>query len=157
MIVTGTSRGENHAWNLVNIEGEYYHLDATWDDPISENGESVIRYNFFNLKDDEISLTHKWNRENYPKAEGEKYNYYRYNNLVVLGVDELSHKLKGVIMGEIVDFSVKIQNFDKKEKININHILKDISYKNYNKIKLRGYSYYLDEDQGILTFKFYYD
>ena len=25
----------NHAWNLVKIDGEWYHVDATWDDPYS--------------------------------------------------------------------------------------------------------------------------
>lgn len=27
------STGMNHAWNMVEINGSWYHLDATWDDP----------------------------------------------------------------------------------------------------------------------------
>lgn len=30
-VITGTSRGENHAWNIVKIGSEYYYLDSTWD------------------------------------------------------------------------------------------------------------------------------
>ncbi|MDD6327405.1 MAG: Ig-like domain-containing protein [Lachnospiraceae bacterium] len=30
-IVTGTSFGEGHAWNIVEIDGYYYNIDATWD------------------------------------------------------------------------------------------------------------------------------
>lgn len=26
----------NHAWNLVKVDGEWYHIDVTWDDPISD-------------------------------------------------------------------------------------------------------------------------
>ncbi|WP_049962865.1 dockerin type I repeat-containing protein [Ruminococcus sp. HUN007] len=27
----------NHAWNLVNIDGEWYHADVTWDDPVPDS------------------------------------------------------------------------------------------------------------------------
>ena len=30
-VVTGTSRGENHAWNIVKMGDLYYYLDSTWD------------------------------------------------------------------------------------------------------------------------------
>lgn len=33
--VTG-SNGMNHAWNIVKVDGAYYHVDCTWDDPISD-------------------------------------------------------------------------------------------------------------------------
>ena len=43
VIVTGTGRGENHAWNRVNISGNWYNVDTTWDDPNS--------YTYFNKSD----------------------------------------------------------------------------------------------------------
>ena len=30
-IVSGTSKGQNHAWNIVKVDGKYYNIDATWD------------------------------------------------------------------------------------------------------------------------------
>lgn len=31
-----TSNSMNHAWNLIKIDGYYYHVDVTWDDPIQD-------------------------------------------------------------------------------------------------------------------------
>lgn len=33
LYVTGEAGGEAHAWNMVRINGVWYHVDATWDDP----------------------------------------------------------------------------------------------------------------------------
>lgn len=37
----------NHVWNAVLINGNWLHLDLTWDDPITSNGTNIIDYNFF--------------------------------------------------------------------------------------------------------------
>lgn len=154
IVVVGNSRGENHAWNLVNIEGEYYHIDSTWDDPIIDDGTHLIRYNFLNLSDEQIEKTHNWNRLSYPEANGTKYNYYNYNNLIVLGKEELRDKITKVLLKRAPEYSLKVVNFNKE--LNINNIIEEIGYKYYQQIMLKGYNYILDEDQGIVSFQFYY-
>jgi hypothetical protein len=37
----------NHIWNLVEIDGIWYHLDVTWDDPIASDGKQYLIHNFF--------------------------------------------------------------------------------------------------------------
>lgn len=39
---------ESHTWNLVKLDGIWYHLDLTWDDPkvVNEN-INLLEYNFF--------------------------------------------------------------------------------------------------------------
>jgi len=37
---------ESHIWNLVYIDDTWYHLDATWDDPITNIGD-VLLHDFF--------------------------------------------------------------------------------------------------------------
>lgn len=40
-----TSSRMNHAWNLVKLDGEWYHIDVTWDDAVSY--PSYISYDYF--------------------------------------------------------------------------------------------------------------
>ncbi len=63
-----TSNAMNHAWNIVQIGGSWYHVDATWDDPLYYNNDkltdvrgSVLHQNFL-LSDAGISAVghHDW-------------------------------------------------------------------------------------------------
>lgn len=36
-----------HIWNLVNINGTYYHIDLTWDDPVTSNGSDQLLHDYF--------------------------------------------------------------------------------------------------------------
>ncbi len=38
---------ENHVWNAVFLNNNWYHLDLTWDDPITSDGSDILEYNFF--------------------------------------------------------------------------------------------------------------
>ncbi len=46
---------EAHIWNIVNINGENYHLDVTWNDTLLENEASYL---YFNVNDSYISYDH---------------------------------------------------------------------------------------------------
>jgi len=41
-----------HAWNIVKIDGVWYHVDSTWDDPVSVT--PMLRYDYFLLSDGTI-------------------------------------------------------------------------------------------------------
>ncbi len=53
MIVTGTNKDDfSHAWNVVKVDGAWYNIDATWDDPILKTPDITnIRYNYFLVPD----------------------------------------------------------------------------------------------------------
>lgn len=38
---------ENHVWNAVYLDGKWYHLDLTWDDPIVSSGEETLDDTYF--------------------------------------------------------------------------------------------------------------
>lgn len=41
-----SSDSMNHAWNIINIDGSYYHVDCTWDDPVYDRLGLVSHHNF---------------------------------------------------------------------------------------------------------------
>lgn len=56
ILVTGkTDKGENHAWNQIMIDGEWYNVDVTWDD--MDNAESIRRV-YFLCSDETFGRTH---------------------------------------------------------------------------------------------------
>lgn len=43
-----------HVWNLVYLDGEWLHLDATWDDPVSPTREDYLEYTYFLITDQKL-------------------------------------------------------------------------------------------------------
>lgn len=48
--VTVVSDDLHHAWNMVNIDGEWYHVDVTRDDPVPDM-KDYVSYDYFLLSD----------------------------------------------------------------------------------------------------------
>ncbi|MBR5314235.1 MAG: hypothetical protein IKU45_02340 [Clostridia bacterium] len=63
-IVTGTSNGIPHAWNVVRIDGKYYQTDVTWDDRASGTV-----YDYFNITDEQMQNDHVYTYNGYPLPE----------------------------------------------------------------------------------------
>jgi transglutaminase/protease-like cytokinesis protein 3 len=66
--VLGTADGIGHAWNIVKIDGKYYHMDITYDDPVWSDGRNTLEHDYFLLDDMEISKDHEWERDKYPEC-----------------------------------------------------------------------------------------
>lgn len=37
---------EDHIWNAVKIDDKWYHLDLTWDDPVTDDGSNLVEHDF---------------------------------------------------------------------------------------------------------------
>lgn len=63
----------NHAWNLVKIDGKWYHVDCCWDDPTPDTYGRARRTYFLRTDDEIMNLNHySWTPGQY-KANSEKY------------------------------------------------------------------------------------
>ena len=86
MVVSGmssykNSKHDNHAWNIIEYEGQFYHVDATWDSN-SYADTKHYSYDYLGLDDDEISVDHDWDISTTPKCDANKLSFYRYNDLL---------------------------------------------------------------------------
>ena len=63
VIVSGTAQGQPHAWNMVQLDGDYYYLDVTWGNADfrgeNEHVGSGINYGYLNLTSDELFRSHQ--------------------------------------------------------------------------------------------------
>lgn len=48
----------NHVWNLVELNDEWYHIDMSWNDPVSS--VPLRMYNYYLLTDAEMECDHVW-------------------------------------------------------------------------------------------------
>ncbi len=143
LVIAGSSKAQSHAWNLVKLDGAYYHVDATWDDPITEDGEQILLYNYFNLTDDEIGTDHSWEVENYPSCYSTDYNYFVHNGLVVSSAEEFTRfLLDGAQKGKST-VTVKIANYS-DESYNVPELIRKVAT-----ILGSGASYSVD-DYGVV-------
>ena len=62
----------NHVWNLVNYNNDWYHLDLTWDDPVTSDGSDALIYDFFLITTNQLhnlDLTeHTYNLDIYKES-----------------------------------------------------------------------------------------
>lgn len=70
------SKNDYHAWNLVKIGNESYHVDVTWDNMYHEDIQ-YISYDYFNLTTREIMLDHQvLNGVPLPECTDSRLNYF---------------------------------------------------------------------------------
>ncbi len=76
----------SHIWNKVRIDGEWYNVDVTWDDPVTELGDNYLRHDYFMVPDELIRRDHTFEENGimkYPAANAVEYNYFRMSGLLI--------------------------------------------------------------------------
>ncbi|MBQ3510315.1 MAG: peptidase [Peptococcaceae bacterium] len=79
-----------HAWNIVRTGGQYYHLDATFDNSLSK--DEIIRYDYYLLDDGHLFCDHEplvWAVP--PCSNGDNF-YYRQKKLSFTKFEEVQKR-----------------------------------------------------------------
>lgn len=68
-----------HTWNIIRIEGKYYHFDATFDNSLSS--PEMIRYDYFRLSDKQLFRDHEPVIWKVPVCQDGEHFYYKEKKL----------------------------------------------------------------------------
>ena len=100
---------ENHAWNMIKIDGCWSFFDFTYDITLNIGNPcpGLVRYDYFGLSFDEISVDHKCNLAGIP-LEHRSNSYFGLHNLIVGNHQELSRLIARVINRKNKDVAFKV-------------------------------------------------
>ncbi len=152
-----------HMWNAVKINGDYYYLDCTWDDPVSKSGEEMVMYAYFNLNDEMIAATHRdFSLDFNCTATAE--NYYIRMGTYFENYDRSDEKKLSTIIAKELDNGGNVVQLrfggksSYKEAVSelidsgrLYNVLKEVKEKTKVKFSTDSLSYYKDSGQYLLT------
>ena len=93
-----------HTWNIVKLDGVYYHLDATFDNTLGRDG-SEIRYDYFNLDDQQIFRDHEPLIAPAPACTNHDHFYYKEKKLSFTKQEEVYKRaLQAAKKGKVLTF-----------------------------------------------------
>ena len=92
-----------HAWNVIRIGGQYYHLDATFDNTLSK--DDTVRYDYVNLSDKQIFRDHEPVIWKVPECSDNDHFYYKEKKISWTTIEEVKNRTnQAVKKGKVLLF-----------------------------------------------------
>ncbi|MCL2063255.1 MAG: hypothetical protein FWG98_02650 [Candidatus Cloacimonetes bacterium] len=107
------SHTDAHAWNIVEIGPNTFHLDVTFNMTLTKN---IFRYDFFNLSDKEIENSHII-LNNVPECNTSGRDYYTMNGMVVNSFSELEIYIENKLRQNNANFVVKLLGIEYSQSV----------------------------------------
>lgn len=141
---------EDHAWNIIKIEEDYYHIDVTWDIRKDDaQNKRIVSYDYFNLDDANISRDHFDFNMSF-ECTSMLYNYHAIMGRFISGKKQLIQLLSdGLALGKNFSFRIKrtINTPDNIDDIVVETFNESVKYNGTN-----GKQYYLSANKSQLTY-----
>lgn len=157
-ITHGDTDDDKHAWNYVKVDGDYYWIDVTWDDPIDMNSDADnLRYTYFLINDEMLMRSRSVTTSDsfVPVCSALDNNYFVRNGCYIT---EYSIEEIGNIMAErSVDNSVSIMCADYDVYCEtIEKLIENAEiWQTADKVQLGGEVFFAQDDEMfIITIKY---
>lgn len=88
-----------HTWNIIRLDGKYYHLDATFDNTLgrtdgADKPAPLLRYDYFNLDDKAVFRDHEPLIAPAPQCEDNSRFYYKEKKLSFTRMEDVANRAK---------------------------------------------------------------
>ena len=96
-----------HTWNIVRIGGQYYHLDATFDNSLTRGAreDAECRYDYFNLDDKAMFRDHEPLIAPAPVCTDNGHFYYKEKKLSFTKMEEVKKRAQQAVKkGKVLTF-----------------------------------------------------
>lgn len=145
-IISGEAKNVAHAWNIVELDDEYYHVDVT-SDKLENGADRYAIHTYFNVTDKEIFKTHTIHEQfKHPSIDATGYDYYEHNGYFVDYEDYLDDKLRGIVSeqkySDILEIKVD-KNYSARKIIDT---LYEINFNNWRSTGKTSVSYTTIDD-----------
>jgi len=149
IIISGSTDNVLHAWNLVELDGKYYHVDVT-SNKLQEESKRYVVHTYFNLNDINISKTHTTGSFfTYPKCSATEYEYYAKKGYVVKAENNLYNELQDIILKQKKGNILELRVADKFSSRNVIDTLYDLNFNNWRSNREISVSYTKMQDVYI--------
>jgi len=158
---------EPHAWNIVNLDGDYYFVDVTFDDRDLVDGGEYLSREYLFVTSEEMAKTHTLATDeansNLPNCTATEQNYFVKNNLLLTVADRAT--IRKVIKQETLkaiekrDTSFQIRFADDKTGQLVSDTMLDTGYldqsvnievSRYQGVKYSGRTF--EKTTNVITF-----
>lgn len=82
----------SHSWDLVKLDGQWYHTDI-----YSDAGSGEGNFSHFDLNDETMMSSQEWNTDFFPAADGYEYNYAYVNRTQCKDIYTIPEQVRAAI------------------------------------------------------------
>ena len=108
----GDADGEDHAWNMVQINGHWYYMDVTWDDPVPDVNGRPEQHKYFNTSKEVMASRHVWDSSSDPVCDSTEDSFVAHNLVKVESPDEIKDILSSAVDNRCMNVYIDIGKRD---------------------------------------------